>query len=526
MNRKKINHKKMFLAFGFLVIFFFSFWFFSSVNEKKPEAENISDRISVSLVKVSDLKLNGAQISVNGQVESINQATLSSEVGGILQAVNVSIGQNVSKGQLLASFDTSDAKLSLVEAEAGLTSQKARLVEMKSGRLDGEMRKLESAVESAKISLERTIQETEDAINSTRKSLLNNDLQAYLADEGILLGDYYNMEPPRISGTYNGEEGEYKITLYRSMTQSGYSFRYQGPEGRGFGSVNTVIPQSLGNNGLYIIFPENFARGYNIEWVIPIPNERGVGYLSVKNAYQKAKDSQDSTIRQAEENLKQRKEDLELARSGSREEQIEAQEAQVLQATARVEAVRSQLNKRQIRAPFSGTISRVFVRVGENVIPGQQMFSLANEQLLKINAQVSPAQARMISTGDSVLVAGKHNGVVQAISRALDSQTGQVQIQITVEDLENNLFVGEYVTSNIFTNTGSDSVLLPLSSVDVSSVGNAVFVVEEDRAKRVPVSLGSIEGNMINIIEGLEDIEFIIKNASLVRSGQLVEVIE
>ncbi len=523
----KINYKKVIVIISISVILFFTFRIMSLMSEKKFEVENIPDRASVSLIEVSDLKLNGAQISVNGQVESVNQAILSSEAGGVVQGINVSIGQNIYKGQLLASFDTADLEISLSEAEAGLVFQKARLTEIKSGRLDGEIRKLESAVEIAEISLEKTIKETKEAIERTRKNLINNDLRAYLANETIRLDNDYNMEPPKISGTYNGEKkGEYRITLYRSKTQSGYSFRYQGPEGEGFGSVNTGVPQSLGKNGLYIVFPENFVRGYNIEWIIPIPNERGIGYLSAKDAYKSAKDNQELSIRKAEENLKQRKEDLELALSGSRQEQINAQEAQVIQSSARVEAVRSQINKRQIRAPFIGTISKVFARIGENVVPGQQIFSLANDQILKINAQASPDQARMISVGDFVLVDRKYNGAVQAISRALDSQTGQIEVQITVEDLENDLFVGEYVVSDIFINKDSHSILSPLSAIDVSSVGSAVFIVKEGRAKRVPVSLGNIEGNMINITDGLENIDSVIKNASLVRNGQLVEVTE
>lgn len=527
MKEIRIYNKKVIVTIGILVLISFIFWAFSSMTEENSEVTDELERTPVSLIKISDQELNGDQITVNGQVESSDQAVLSSEVGGIVQSVNVSIGQSVFKGQLLASFDVADVKLDLAEAEAALASQEAKLAEMRSGLLEGEIRKLESAVESAEINLEKTKKETEDAVESAKRDLFNNDLRAYLADESIHLSEHRNIEPPQISGTYKGEAGgEYRITLYRSGTQSGYSFRYRGPEGSGSGTVNTKVPQPLGKSGLYIVFPENFANRYDLEWVVPIPNERGTGYLSAKDAYESAKDDREPAVRQAEETLKQRKEDLELARSGSREEQIAAHEAQVKQAEARVEAARSGINKRQIRAPFAGTISKVSPRVGENVSPGEQMFVLANEQILKVNAQVSPSQARLMSKGDKVLVNGEHKGVISAISGAVDSQTGQVELEITIEDRQGGLIIGEYVKSDIFLNSGDGSVLLPLSAVDVSSAGNAVFVAEEGRVKRVPVSLGAIEGEMVNITGGLEGVDSVIEKAASVRSGQFVEVVQ
>lgn len=527
MNRLNLKNKRTTFTLIGTVILFFAFWVFWLATEKDVDLGNNSnsDSVSVSLIDVLTLKANGSVITVNGQVESNNQASLSSEVGGVFQNVYVSIGQNVSKGQLLASFDDADIRLSLAEAEAGLVAQEVRLVEMKSGLQEGEIRKLESLVESAEIALEKVINDTQDNIESSRRNLLNNDLQVYLANERIFLNENQDITPPQISGVYGGDkEGRYSIQLYRSHAQSGYSFSYQGPDEIGFGSVNTRVPQPLGKNGLFIIFPENFADQHDIEWIVPIPNDRGVGYLSVKDVYQRALDGRDPAIRQAEENLKQRKEDLALARSGSRQEQIQAQEAQVRQAEARVAAARSQLNKRWIRAPFSGTVSKVYARVGESVNPGQSMFALVNKQLLRVNAKVSPAEARLLSVGDKGLVEGEYSATVSAISGVLDSQTGQVEVEITIEDLQNNLIVGEYVKANVFINSGSGSILLPLSAVQVSSAGNAVFTVEENRAKRVAVSLGSVEGEMINITAGLEDLDYVIRDASSVRSGQLVNV--
>jgi RND family efflux transporter MFP subunit len=520
-----MKKKKIIILIGVAVLFLFSAGALLSGEGKQEEVNKEESITQVSVVSISDLNGIKSTISVNGRVESNNQAGLSPEVQGVVSGVPVSIGQTVSAGDPLVYLDNGDALLRLKEAEALLETQESRLEEMLSGALEEQIRNSEIAVENAEDTLEKTIEDTNEAVESALRNLLNNDLQAYLNDERMNIDDDDVITSPTISGVYEGEEGEYRISLYPSLAQSGYSFKYEGPNSEsGVGSVNTRVAQPLGESGLYILFPEGFANHRDLEWVVPIPNKRGAGYLTVKDAYETALRNQEPAVKQAEQALEQRKNELALLKGGAREEQITAQKAQVSQAELGVDSANKYLERHIIRAPFSGTVASVSAQVGQTANMGQQIVFLVNENGLRVKSYLSPDNARSLSIGDSAEVDGKYKGVVSAVSRAVNEQTGQVEVQITITE-SSDLIVGEDVTVDIVTNSSSGVVRVPLSMIDVSSSGNAVYTVEEGVVKRVSVSLGPIQEDKITVLQGLEDVDFIIEDYSLVQSGQLVEVV-
>ncbi|WP_373397444.1 efflux RND transporter periplasmic adaptor subunit [Algoriphagus halophilus] len=86
-------------------------------------------------------------------------------------------------------------------------------------------------------------------------------------------------------------------------------------------------------------------------------------------------------------------------------------EVQYLEAKNRKEGLernlasaRTNLDKAIIRAPFTGTIEEVQVRLGELVQPGMGMFQFVGESDLFIEADISESYIGVLSKGDSVEV--------------------------------------------------------------------------------------------------------------------------
>lgn len=474
----------------------------------------------VSLIDVSSFTNQTIEIPVNGKIESEKEATLSMEVGGQVKDVLVSVGDSVSAGDVLLIIEDSDQRLRVDQARAALSAQKARLNEMLNGSLEEILAIKESMVASAENALERVIVQSENLVINARKNLLNNDLRAYLSRD--IDDNHYNTQPPSITGTYSGEEGEYLITLYASGTHSGYSFRYTGPEGSGSGPVSTKSPQPLGENGLYILFPENFTRLPNVEWVVPIPNNRSATYITYLNAYENALREKDYNIKQAEEALNQARKDLELAKSGSREEQIEAQRALTRQAEISLSLAESQLSKYQLKAPFSGLISLVSVKKGETIGLGQAPIKIVNPQSLKLTTFISPERSRIISAGNSVLVDNNYDGGVISVSDAINPNNGQVEV--TIYFTGGYFRPGEYVNAKIFGVVDNNRTSIPLSSVKITKDGSFVYTVKDGLVVAIPVVLDSSENDKVLVISGLEGVEKILSNVSSVEDGDEVIV--
>jgi multidrug efflux pump subunit AcrA (membrane-fusion protein) len=168
--------------------------------------------------------------------------------------VSVKEGDKVSKGQLLASIDTSDLVLS---------------------------------------NIQKITKEQDALVNNAYRNLISSGLQAFPEKENLAINT------PIISGLYKGSEGEYRIRVYESGGESGRSFELLGLETNIIQNIimNTTIP--LGTRGLYIQFQQVPDAG---TWTITIPNNRSANYPVYVNAYESAKATRDRVISDAQIN--------------------------------------------------------------------------------------------------------------------------------------------------------------------------------------------------------------------------------
>lgn len=463
-------------------------------EQKAASTPAVVDTYDIEVVR------GGGSYSTDGVVESQAQASLTAESGGVVRQVYVGIGDRVSAGQLLVALSADDERASLAQAEAGLMSQQARLSELQSGARPAELANSVLSVDTAETNL-----------NAARKNYLNTDLKAYLEDEGINT-NRGSLEQPVISGVYEGEEeGEYKIDLYRSGAQSGYSFRYSGLE-TGVSRVSTEIPQPLGDRGLYIQFPDNFAETLDLEWIVPIPNTRSSQFAQAR-----------SNLQQAEQSLTRAENNLSLTTEGPRSEQIAAQQAAVAQASAGVQAAQARLDKKVIRAPFAGVVSELDADVGELVSPGTTLVGLVNTDELMVTSYLSSAAAASVSPGDAARVGSEFDGEVAAVSPSINSDTGTVEIVLRVLDENASLLVGDYVSVEIMAAPSSEAgIPVPLSAVRNDTQGAYVLGISDGVATRVAVETGSVRGENVVVTTGLSGISEIITDARGVSIGDEV----
>lgn len=121
------------------------------------------------------------------------------------------------------------------------------------------------------------------------------------------------------------------------------------------------------------------------------------------------KASDKDTLDAAVANLKQHQDlklqyeaNLSLAKIGSREEQIKAQQAQVAAVQARLEAAQWELKQKTVTAPASGIIFDTYYRQGEFVPNQQAVVSLLTPQNVRIEFFVPLEFLTKIQPGQSI----------------------------------------------------------------------------------------------------------------------------
>jgi HlyD family secretion protein len=123
-------------------------------------------------------------VTFNGQISPLYQATLSTVEAGTVESVGVAEGDFVSKGQLLASIDTSQLRAQLAANEATLRESDATLYKS-AVQAPVSSQQYTSAVASAK----QTLQAANNQVRAAQ-SAVTSDLLSYRADRELLAKGY------------------------------------------------------------------------------------------------------------------------------------------------------------------------------------------------------------------------------------------------------------------------------------------------------------------------------------------------
>lgn len=222
---------------------------------------------------------------------------------------------------------------------------------------------------------------------------------------------------------------------------------------------------------------------------------------------------------------------------GSEIQYLQAKTAYEAQVKA-VEAMKQQLAKARISAPFSGTIDDIITEQGNVVAPGQtpiiRIVSLNN---MYIKADVPETYITNVVAGKEVEVFFPVLGKTIA---AKISQTGSFinpnnrtfKAEINVPNKEKNIKPNLTARLKVNDYTNQEAILIPQSIISENAAGEQyIYLLKQisgDKAvtRRVIIQTGRKQGDIIEVLSGLKNGDQIIKEgARSVEDGQSVKII-
>jgi RND family efflux transporter MFP subunit len=226
-------------------------------------------------------------------------------------------------------------------------------------------------------------------------------------------------------------------------------------------------------------------------------------------------------------------------------EQKIGSEIQYLQAKSNYESqqeavnqLNQQIGKTLVRAPFSGSIDDVITEQGTVVAAGMtQLLRIVNLDHMYVETEVPERYVANVIKGKNVTVElpvlGKR--IETKIRQAGDvinpaNRTFKVEIEIPNTDKSIKPNLTARLKINDYTN--ENALLIPQSVISENAEGAQYIYVVTDKndngigvAKRVIIETGRTQGDVIEILKGLENGDEIVKaGARSVRSGQSVKV--
>lgn len=215
--------------------------------------------------------------------------------------------------------------------------------------------------------------------------------------------------------------------------------------------------------------------------------------------------------------------------------ELDAAEAQFLEASAQVENIESIIAKKEIRAPFSGTVGIRKMNEGQFINAGTPIVSLQSLGSMFVDFSLPQQMISDLKPGMKVEVVsdsypGKtFEGKLTAINPEIDVATRSVKLRGTFENAEGALRAGMFVSVSVFLPGEQDVVLIPATAILYAPYGESVFVISEgDNGKVVTrsfVRIGEARGDFVSILDGLEPgVEVVSSGVFKLRNGAGVEV--
>lgn len=172
------------------------------------------------------------------------------------------------------------------------------------------------------------------------------------------------------------------------------------------------------------------------------------------------------------------------------------------------------LDMYRIKAPFSGTIDEVFIKVGSNVAPGVPCIRVVNFNNLKAKADVAETYASQIKEGNDVMllfpdlnnktIKGKIDFTSRVINQMTRTFTIESQLQNDADLIPNMICVFKVVDYK-----SPKAIVIPINTVQKNESEVYVLVSEVVDGKQVAiqrnVTIGKIYNDKAEITSGLKE---------------------
>lgn len=201
------------------------------------------------------------------------------------------------------------------------------------------------------------------------------------------------------------------------------------------------------------------------------------------------------------------------AASDSAQAQLKTQmltaDAQVSELEANIDELDLSIENTVIESPISGFIRTLNFDVGDTVIAGMGLAVIDDRTKLKAIVDLSEEDLGRVQLEDVVelSITGQEDIIISSISHirpGLNTKTriGQVEVEIDGNERK-SLFIGNSVDAFFVMHQIDDAKIIPAHAVLFQNEDQYVYVIEEGKALKRQVEIGTEIDGMIQILSGL-----------------------
>jgi RND family efflux transporter MFP subunit len=182
--------------------------------------------------------------------------------------------------------------------------------------------------------------------------------------------------------------------------------------------------------------------------------------------------------------------------------------ARVAQMEARLARAETDLERTLVLAPYAGSVVERLAHEGEMAGP-ERVVVLQESGALVVVLNIPEAASIPVRAGSAVRLfaeglAAPLETRVDRVSERVDPDTRTYEVRAPVEDPSGSVKAGSYVRAEILPTPGQPRAIVDRSALLMRDGRSYVFRVEGDTARRVPVRIGAMTSDRVEILSGVE----------------------
>jgi RND family efflux transporter MFP subunit len=224
---------------------------------------------------------------------------------------------------------------------------------------------------------------------------------------------------------------------------------------------------------------------------------------------------------------------------------VAAAEASVKATAAAVEASKVAIGYTLLRAPFDAVVLTKDADVGDIITPlgaasnaKAAVVTIADMNSLQVEADVSETNLAAVKVGQpceiqlDALPGSRFRGSVHMIVPTADRTKATVMVKVRFIDKDSRILPEmrakvSFLSRPVQKGEEKPRIVVNPSAIVTNGGKSAVFVVEENRVKERPVTLGASLGDMVEVVRGVKPGERIVLNpAKRLKEGSRIKIME
>jgi HlyD family secretion protein len=404
-----------------------------------------------------------ATVGATGTVRAKQTATLNWQTSGTVESILVKVGDNVAKDGRLAILSQTSLSQQIILAQADLVTAKRNLDNLEKSNLST------SQAEQTLAVAQKNLDDAKDKKDSKKFTK---------ADKSVIDAAYANYilakeEIEAVQDDYDGTRWKADDDPVRAAATAKYTAALKKRD------------TALANY--------NYAKSY--------PDVLEQAEI-------------DSNLALAESKVSDAQREYDRLKAGADPEDIAA-------AKARVAAIEATLKSAYLDAPFSGTVTDVNAKVGDQVSVTSQGFRVDDLSHLYADIDVTEVDINRIKAGqDATLtfdaITGKtYNGIVTEAGAVGTAVQGVVNFTVTVEitDADENVKPGMTSAVNIVVNQMDNILLVPNRAVRLKEGDRVVYVLKNGTPTPIKITIGASSDTSSEFVSGdLKEGDLIVLN--------------